>query len=294
MTPTEARALDAAAVSAAFHHACEIDVRAFKPGNVSFASPGHGMRAQDFITSADAAAAVIAKPGLGIGDRILNAIEATRAVVEFNTNLGIVLLCAPLAHAAIETSPERNLRNRIAAALAALSVADAEQAYCAIRIAQPGGMGRSERHDVADTPKVTLLEAMYEAAARDRIAYQYASDFRDIFETGVPAAKSTRARGHSVEWVAVAVYLAFLSRFPDSHVARKHGPEVAVEVVREAQNAAQAFKAASTPLQAVPVLEDLDRSLKQKGINPGTSADMTVATLAALALEELLNRRYHD
>jgi len=44
-------------------------------------------------------AAVIAVPGASVGRRILRAIQSTRAMVAFNTNLGIVLLCAPLAHA---------------------------------------------------------------------------------------------------------------------------------------------------------------------------------------------------
>jgi triphosphoribosyl-dephospho-CoA synthase len=86
--------LDPATVAAAIWDACVIDVRAFKPGNVSLASPGHGMHADDFIASADVMAAAIAAPAAGVGERILRAIEVTRAVVPVNTNLGIVLLCA--------------------------------------------------------------------------------------------------------------------------------------------------------------------------------------------------------
>ncbi|MGH8679077.1 MAG: triphosphoribosyl-dephospho-CoA synthase, partial [Burkholderiales bacterium] len=283
MTTAAARALDCASIAAAIHDAAVTDVRAFKPGNVSAASPGHDMNAQDFVTSADAAAAVIAQPGLTIGERILRAIEATREVVAFNTNLGIVLLCAPLAHAAVEPLAERSLRDRVAAGLRTMTVTDAELAYRAIRLARPGGLGHSERHDVFDAPSVSLLEAMREAAGRDRIAYQYVTDFRDVFESGVPAARTALASGYSAEWAAVAVYLVFLSRFPDSHVGRKHGLEIAREVIREAQTAATALEAAAGPQQAMPLLEDLDRRLKSRGINPGTSADMTVASLVAAA-----------
>ena len=84
----------------AFRAACELDVLAFKPGNVGVDSPGHGMTAQDFLTSAEVAAPHLAKRGLPLGERIYRAVEATRHAVACNTNLGIVLLAAPLIHAA--------------------------------------------------------------------------------------------------------------------------------------------------------------------------------------------------
>ena len=122
MSTMETFTLDPAEVSAVIGDACLTEIRAFKPGNVSLASPGHGMSARDFIASANSMARVIATPGRSVGWRILRAIEATRAVVPFNTNLGIVLLCAPLAHAVVEASGERGLRSRLQAVLAALAL----------------------------------------------------------------------------------------------------------------------------------------------------------------------------
>jgi len=104
------------------------------------------MNARDFVASADAMAAVIAVPGASVGRRILRAIQSTRAMVAFNTNLGIVLLCAPLAHAVVEASGECGLRARLQAVLAALDVDDAVLAYQAIRLAEPADWGgRSPR-----------------------------------------------------------------------------------------------------------------------------------------------------
>lgn len=294
MSGMETFALDPAEVAAAIRNACLAEIHAFKPGNVSLASPGHGMSARDFIASAGAMAAVIAVPGASLGRRILSAIEATRSVVPFNTNLGIVLLCAPIAHAVVEASGESGLRARLQAVLAALDVDDAVLAYQAIRLAEPGGLGRAERHDVAAVPSVTLLQAMREARERDRIACQYVTDYRDIFDTGMPAARRVLARRGSREWAAVTVYLEFLSRFPDSHVARKHGGEVAAAVSREAGLLVQALGRASDPAQEMPALEAFDRQLKARSINPGTSADMTVATLVAMDLEDSLERRFHE
>jgi triphosphoribosyl-dephospho-CoA synthase len=282
-------ALDEAIVAATIREACLAEIRAFKPGNVSLASPGHGMQAADFVASAQAIAGVIAAPGASVGERILRAIEATREVVPFNTNLGIVLLCAPLAHAALQASTERGLRARLASVLATLDSNDADLAYRAIRLAQPGGLGRVERYDVEQAPCVTLLEAMGEARDRDRIALQYVTDYRDVFEIGIPAAQRALARWGSREWAAVAVYLGFLARFSDSHVVRKHGAQVAVSVRREAGELEQALGRASDPAQEMPKLEEFDRRLKAQSINPGTSADITVAALVAMVLDDSLD-----
>lgn len=283
-------ALDATEVSAFVLDACRIDVRAFKPGNVSLASPGHGMRAEDFLASAEAAATAIAQPGLMVGERILRAIEATRFVVSFNTNLGIVLLCAPLVHAAVQSSGQRQLRSRVDGVLSALTVKDAELAYRAIRLAQPGGLGRSVRHDVAAPPAVDLREAMREAAGRDRIASQYETVFADVFELGLPVVREFLARWQSREWAAVAVYLRFLSRFPDSLVARKLGDQAAASVTEEARRGAAIVESARDPREALPALEALDAELKRRSINPGTTADLTVATLVAMDMQDSLER----
>jgi len=281
-------ALAPATVAAVVRNACLTDVQAFKPGNVSTVSAGHGMQAADFVLSADAMSAEIAAPMVDVGERILRAVEATRAVVPMNTNLGIVLLCAPLAHAATLRMGEVSLRLRVHAVLSALDVYDAELAYRAIRLAQPGGLGHAERHDVMHSPSVTLAEAMQEARGRDRIAYQYASGFEDIFETGVPALQDGLTRWRSREWALVHAYLIFLALFEDSHIARKHGLEVAAAVSLEARMLNQALQHARDLAQEMPALAEFDRQLKARSINPGTSADLSVAALVAMDLQDSL------
>jgi triphosphoribosyl-dephospho-CoA synthase len=248
------------------------------------------MHADDFIASAHAMAVAIAAPVVDVGERILRAVEATRTVVSVNTNLGIVLLCAPMAHAASARGDEPRLRARLHAVLAGLDVYDAELAYRGIRMAEPGGLGRSDRHDVAWSPRVTLREAMNAARERDRIAHQYVTDYRDIFEIGLPALHDGLARWRSREWAAVHAYLIFLARYGDSHIARKHGGEVAASVSLQARDLSQALGRASDPAQEMPALEVFDRQLKARSINPGTSADLTVATLVAMDLEDSLGK----
>jgi triphosphoribosyl-dephospho-CoA synthase len=250
----------------AFLRACAWDVAVRKPGNVSRHSPGHGMAAQDFLASAEVAAAPLCEPGRRVGERIEAAMQATWARVGCNTNLGILLLCAPLAAAAEPIS-----------------------------LANPGGLGRAEAQDVREAPQVTLREAMALAADRDRIARQYRDGMAELFELGLAAldapARSAllSAQPESVcpgEPAAAAlqrIYLAWLASAPDSHLVRKFGPAVAQVVLSQARPWA-ARAAGGEALEADDAFCAWDEALKAGGLNPGSSADLTVATLMALFL----------
>ena len=271
-------------IAAAFRAACRDELDAPKPGNVHVFADGHRMTADQFVRSADAAAGPLCAPRTPVGARILGAVEATAAAVGTNTNLGIILLCAPLA-AAAERQP-RDLRAEVACVLAELDIEDARLAFRAIAAAAPAGLGRVERHDVHEPPTVSLQAAMAEAADRDRIARQYATDFADVFAIGLDALDATRPR--EPMWSTVAVYLAFLAAFPDTHIVRKHGLAVAEEVRRAAAPFHARLQTAEDPAHLLPDLLAWDRALKEQHINPGTSADLTVATLFANRLLNVL------
>jgi triphosphoribosyl-dephospho-CoA synthase len=271
--------LSPANVARAFVAACEAELQAPKPGNVHIFAGGHGMAAQDFIDSARAAAPFIAAPGARVGERILGAMQATWDAVGQNTNLGIVLLCAPLAQAALNlTAKNADLRDEIRRVLAALDIADAEAAFRAISLAQPAGLGSAPDHDVKGPARTTLLEAMRAAQDRDRIAFQYASDFVDIFELGRKTLTQGRAAGADPAMSTLRIYLAFLGAFPDSHIVRKHGSAVAETVQRETRRRFSPLFSADRDTLFSAAL-DWDCALKAQGLNPGTSADLTVATL---------------
>jgi len=273
-------------VGRAFHDACLAELEALKPGNVHRFGEGHRMRVADFEASARAAAPLIAEPGLGVGTRIRLAVEATMAAVGQNTNLGILLLSAPLAAASLDPAAG-NLQSRLVRVLGRLSVADASEAYQGIRHAKPGGLGEAPRHDVSLEPEVTLLEAMRQAETRDRIAWNYTHAFADIFALGLPALEQARARWTERPWTVTSLYLAFLGSHPDSLIERKFGGAVARQVLEEAHAMAARLAASPKPEEMAPRLLDFDRSLKARGLNPGTSADLTVATLFADALQAL-------
>lgn len=273
-------------IAAAFEQACRDELAAPKPGNVHVFAAGHRMTAADFERSAAAAAGPLTARHTRVGQRVFGAIEATFAAVGSNTNLGIVLLCAPLA-AAAEPMPQ-DLRSSLACVLGDLDREDAEFAFRAIARASPAGLGRAEKHDVFEPASVTLREAMAEAADRDRIALQYVTDFADIFGLGEQSLAAGLALSSDLRWVTILTYLGFLASFPDSHILRKQGAATAEQVRRQAAQIQAKMQAARRLDDILPTLLDWDATLKKAGINPGTSADLTVATLFAHRLRSIL------
>ncbi|WP_342106016.1 triphosphoribosyl-dephospho-CoA synthase [Methylobacterium sp. SI9] len=268
--------LDPGLIGTLYRAACLAELDALKPGNVHAFAPGHRMVVADFVTSAEVSAPALARPGAGVGARIRDGVAATMAAVGQNTNLGILLLCAPLA-----TAAERG--EGVAAVLDTLDRADAAGVFAAIRLANPGGLGRADRHDVAAAAPDSLRDAMAEAADRDRIARAYGTGFDDLTAIGLPALAEARGQGLDPSWCTTAVHLAYLRSVPDSHVARKHGRAAAEELRREVEEGLAGLDLAAQPVAA---LLTLDASLKARGLNPGTSADFTVATLFWDALAE--------
>jgi triphosphoribosyl-dephospho-CoA synthase len=281
-------------IADAYVSACMDELEAPKPGNVHVYADGHGSNVADFRRSAEVSAGSIARTEATVGVRILGAIEATHAAVGQNTNLGIVLLCAPLARAAelrAARMPHGRLRDAVADVLSDLNVQDADLAFRAISLAAPGGLGRSERHDVGEPASATLLEAMIEAAARDRIARQYATGFADIFDLGSPWLETASRRwAHCSAAATLCVYLGFLAAFPDTHIQRRHGLEAALEVLREAAPLFAFSQHADDAAALLARALQFDAGLKLRRLNPGASADLTVATLFARRLDDLGSR----
>ncbi len=184
------------------------------------------------------------------------------------------------------------LQTALAKVLVTLDKKDTQNVFAAIRLVNPGGLGTAAHYDVHGAADVTLLLAMGEAAERDRLAAQYVSNFHDVFVTGLAALDRAHGCGLKPPWSTVAVYLIFLAAFPDLHIARKHGSATALEVQREASEMLSLFQA-----RGENCLSDLlafDEGLKSRRCNPGTSADLTVATLFADRLRNILLKRRND
>lgn len=271
----------------AFVAACEQEILALKPGNVHVHAAGHRMTVQDFRRSSHATAPALCERGAPLGARILGAVMATRAAVGQNTNLGIILLSAPIIMAAEsgDCSPAG-----VGAVLDATTTQDTADVFQAIMLASPAGLGDAPDQDVRGPATAPLRRVMWQAADRDRIAAQYANGFDDVFDLGLSAYRTARTRWGDPLWATVVAYLRFLATGPDSHIIRKFDAETADLVQTEAIVAERALLAASSPAEEAASLLAWDAHLKRRGINPGTSADLTVATLLADACGSNLPR----
>lgn len=274
----------------AYLNACLSELQALKPGNVHVFADGHGMQVQDFIDSAEVSAlALCADERFGqrtLGQRMLQALQATHAKVACNTNLGIVLLAGPLVHAK-RLHPDLPIREALALVLADTTVADAEAVYQAIRLVKPAGMGQQAAHDVSQPADIDLLQAMQFASAYDNVAYQYVSQYQTLFEQALPCYAFYYQRWQRPAWALTSLYLYWLAHWPDSHIARKYGNAQAQAIQQTAQQHFAAFTALENPKKHMGALLAWDTTLKQAGINPGTSADLTVITALLAALDGL-------
>ncbi len=278
MTPAE--------VAAAAQLACLLEASAAKPGNVSPGRSFRDTRYEDFLASAVAIGpAFLAIDERPLGSTILDALRATRRWTQVNTNLGMVLLLAPLARAAMERRSNEPLRAAVQRVIEKTTVDDAEDVYEAIRLAGAGGLGSVPEQDVARPPTVTLREAMQLAANRDAIANEYVTSFARTFGVGVPAI--ARALGDDLAWndAVVEGFLALLADAPDSLIARKLGLEAATTVrdsalalVRGGQLRTDAGKR---------LIERLDAMLRdpENRMNPGATADLTAAAVFVVIIE---------
>jgi triphosphoribosyl-dephospho-CoA synthase len=264
--------------------ACLLEATTPKAGNVHRGADFEDLTFVDFVVSAVAVSEAIAQAAeAGVGAAALKAVASTRHLVRTNTNLGTLLLLAPLAAVPLRDS----LQSGIATVLSHLGTDDAANVYAAIRLAHPGGLGSAERMDVSGAAPASLLDAMREAAGRDLVARQYTNDFAQVFGVASQIA-DLKNQGWPLTDAIVHAHLQLMADFPDSLIARKCGPEQASTAARMAG----AVLACGSPTDPGyrQLLADLDFWLRSDGHrrNPGTSADLIAAGLFVALREQRL------
>jgi triphosphoribosyl-dephospho-CoA synthase len=268
--------------------ACVLEASAEKPGNVTPSHDFGDTSYEDMLRSGIALGPELGRAGeRGVGETVLASVRASRDAAGANTNLGIALLLAPLARAAL-TPSDGPLRERLGDVLRALTVDDARDAYAAIRLAGAGGLEERVEHDVRDEPRVTLREAMAAAAQRDTIASEYVTDHAVTFELGLPALSDALGDGLRPRDAIVELALRVLAAVPDTLIARKRGPEAAGRVAAGARQVLTAGGVRSA--RGRTALAGFDASLREDGnaLNPGTTADLVTAVLFVALLEGAL------
>jgi triphosphoribosyl-dephospho-CoA synthase len=264
--------------------ACVLEVLAPKAGNVHSDASFADTSWTDFVLSAAAVAPVFGRES-SLGGAVLASVRATQKAVGRNTNLGIILLLAPLSIAALRCGKSRNLivlRRAVKSVFKAATLDDSRRIYAAIALAKPGGLGRTERGDVTQKQVMPILDAMGLAAERDQIARQWTTGFADVFDILVPAMTRAMATGTSFESQldAIAqVHLQWIAAEPESLIARKCGLQIATIAMKRAR-AVVDVGGLATPAGRRRFAA-FDRWLRADGNrrNPGTAADLIAAAL---------------
>lgn len=265
--------------------ACLLEASAPKPGNVSPGRHFSDLTYEDFLASAVAIGPSFTRVDeQSVGETVRRAIDARARMTTTNTNLGMVLLLAPLAKAT-RLAAGGDLRQALRRVLDEMTVDDARDVYVAIRRASPGGLGKADSQDVAGDPDVTLLDAMRLAADRDGIAREYATAFEVTFERGTPALRRARADGLSWSDAVVETYLTLLADSIDTHIVRRTGKAAAERVSLMARQALEAGSVRSAAGRRA--IEEMDQAIRdgRNSNNPGTTADLTAAAIFVTLIE---------
>ena len=259
--------------------ACLLEATAPKAGNVF---PGNGfsdLSYVDFVRAADITAEVL-DTHERFGYAVAKAAERIRALMETNVNLGILLLLGPLFRADQILSDKKILEptqddwlTSVADALRELESGDESAIFHAISISAAGGLGKVKKWDVHEaTGQVNLMDAMRDAAMRDRVAKQYAFGFSDLMESVVPVLMESIVQTGDLLAGIVNAQIKLLTNHPDTLISRKSG-ECKAEEVREL--------ASEVDPNQVSQRVKLDQFLRRDGnrFNPGTTADLIAAGL---------------
>jgi len=249
-----------------------------KPGNVDRERDLPDLRFEQFLAGAVGARAGLKQaesPDDPLGDAFEAAVEGMAEAAGTNTQFGCLLLLAPLVRTAAtgDLSPERATE-----VAESTTVADAAGFYRAFEhtdVAVDDPPADATRLDVrrgANAVPVlrergfTLYDVMELGADRDANAREWTTGFPRVFD----AAERIEAGDGPLVDRAADAFLQLLAAEPDTLVVTEHGGSVAADVRERADGLLDAPEA-----EVRAFAEDL----ASRGVNPGTTADLTAAAL---------------
>lgn len=261
--------------------ACVWEATAPKPGNVYPGADFEDVRYADFLTSAIVVGPILERTReAGVGRTVLEAVRATQRAVGTNTNLGTLLLVAPLA-AVPDDVP---FASGIGEVIAGLTFEDTRLVYEAIRTSSAGGLGSAQEADVFDDvpADLRLVDAMRMAADVDLVARQYVNQFADVLSGTAESIAEGARRKWPLTVAIVHAHLCQLARHGDSLILRKCGARVSDEARERAMSVLSAGGPGDDAY--VKAVAEFDHWLREDGHrrNPGTTADLIAAGLFVL------------
>ena len=265
-------------------YACSKDVEVIKPGNVNVDYPHSDTTAYNFLRSAHDSCRSLFRQDLSLGERIYHSVTDSRKNTRVNTNLGIVILISPIIQGLL-TSTKTTFRSALKDVIKTSRISDTNLLCRAINSINPGGLGEREEMDTNSLPKVTLKTIMDKSAKYDRLSYQYSTGYSDILDFIVPRIIEHKKYIENTDFLLSLVFLEILSEIPDTHISRKFNEKIAKKTSNEARDLIKIINTERSRKKAISRICQLDYEYKNKGINPGTTADLL---LSSVMIERLL------
>lgn len=270
-----------------------------KPGNVHRTRDYDDMVFEDFLISGIVIGDTIKEladnvnkqdlASANLGKYILEAVRETDNWIANNTNLGIVMLLVPISAAVVISNDFNEIRKNVVELMASTTVEDAINLYHAINIADAGGMGEQDEYDVASENAIKELkdnnQTMYDvlkiSSPWDRLAQELTTDLPVCFDIGYKEYSKLKNET-SLNMSAVLTFLKILSTTPDTLISRKYGDEKAQDISKKALGLLD-FKEDDN---FNDLIEEFDDYLFENKLNPGTTADLTAASIMLSLLKD--------
>jgi triphosphoribosyl-dephospho-CoA synthase len=290
-----------------------LEASAHKPGNVSIVTNFENTRFEHFLASSVAAAPVFelaAERGtavaegkstltqIGLGQLIKDCVaEIDTWQHGGNTLLGTIILLSPIAVAAGMTSVGkgfnlRRLRKSLKLVVESTTPVDAVNLYEAIKIANPGGLGKAPDLDINDPTSetkilrenVSLFQVFKIAEKYDTICSEWVNNYPATFDMAYPSLAKKLENGTDLNEAIIHTFLEVLANVPDTFIARKVGVERSRKVSANARKVLDlgGLKTAD----GTKSLHRFDQQLRRSKnlLNPGTTADIIGAALSLCVL----------
>jgi len=209
-----------------------------------------------------------------------------------NVLLGHILILAPLASAAaicLKTNMRtyKDFTLNLKKVIDDSTIEDTINLYEAMRICNPGGLGKIEKYDINDDQsfsqiredKITLKQIFEMSKSYDQISNEYATGFNIILNEGLPYFQNKFEQYNEINIATVNTYLYLLSIHPDTLLIRKSGKLIAESVSNNALKILEQGGISSN--KGLKLALKLDRILQKKNgkLNPGTTADLLAGVI---------------
>jgi len=204
-----------------------------------------------------------------------------------NVLLGHILILAPLAAATTVCLKTRKTSfddfiNYLSRIIDGTTVKDTVNLYKAIKLCNPGGLGRIKKYDINDensldeiiADNINLKNIFELSKEYDLISFEYSTRFSIILDEGLPYFFNTFSTYKDINIATVNTFLFLLSKHPDTLIIRKSGKESAMNTSKSALQILQ-YEGISSE-EGLRLTKKLDKELQgNKGkLNPGTTADL--------------------